>query len=225
MGQDFSKKLTLLRKEHGISQKQAASDLGVSQALLSHYEKGIRECGLDFLVRVADYYDVSTDYLLGRSPQRTGAVLTIDDIPDAETDRLKGGKPDFVALMQKKLLSGAITVLFDQVSKLHDSKFTIAIASFLNMAVYRCYQMVFPSVKNGPKLFTLSRLAGQAKADAIMRVAETLANETCDAYTAKKDSPLVPLTNALLEEQYPRYTASVLNILKNSEEQINALKF
>ena len=44
---EFNRIIKLLRKERGITQKQAAEDLGVSQALLSHYEKGIRECGLD----------------------------------------------------------------------------------------------------------------------------------------------------------------------------------
>ena len=48
MKSDFPRVLSLLRKEKGISQKEAANSLGVSQALLSHYEKGIRECGLDF---------------------------------------------------------------------------------------------------------------------------------------------------------------------------------
>ncbi len=43
---EFNRIIKLLRKERGITQKQAAEDLGVSQALLSHYEKGIRECGL-----------------------------------------------------------------------------------------------------------------------------------------------------------------------------------
>ena len=56
MNADFPRVLTLLRKERGISQKLAASKLGISQALLSHYEKGIRECGLDFLIRCADFY-------------------------------------------------------------------------------------------------------------------------------------------------------------------------
>ena len=46
---EFNRIIKLLRKERGITQKQAAEDLGVSQALLSHYEKGIRECGLDFV--------------------------------------------------------------------------------------------------------------------------------------------------------------------------------
>ena len=45
MGSDFSRRLVLLRKEKGISQKAAAGELQISQALLSHYEKGIRECG------------------------------------------------------------------------------------------------------------------------------------------------------------------------------------
>lgn len=62
---EFPKILSNLRKSRGISQKQAAIDLGVSQALLSHYEKGIRECGLDFLVQLSKYYDVSCDELLG----------------------------------------------------------------------------------------------------------------------------------------------------------------
>ena len=59
MGIEFNRIITLLRKERGITQKQAAQDLGISQAQLSHYEKGIRECGLAFVVQVADYYAVS----------------------------------------------------------------------------------------------------------------------------------------------------------------------
>ena len=77
---EFSRIITLLRKEKGITQKQAAEQLGVSQALLSHYEKGIRECGLDFVVRVADFYGVSCDYLLGRSPDRSGLTLSVEDV-------------------------------------------------------------------------------------------------------------------------------------------------
>ncbi len=65
MNCDFPNIISELRKSMGISQKQAAMDLGISQALLSHYEKGIRECGLDFLIKLSDYYDVSCDTLLG----------------------------------------------------------------------------------------------------------------------------------------------------------------
>ena len=59
MAMEFNRIITLLRKERGITQKQAAQELGISQAQLSHYEKGIRECGLEFVVQIADYYNVS----------------------------------------------------------------------------------------------------------------------------------------------------------------------
>ena len=68
----FAAILSQLRKERGSSQKKAAADLGISQALLSHYEKGIRECGLDFVIKCSEYYGVTTDYLLGVSESRYG---------------------------------------------------------------------------------------------------------------------------------------------------------
>ena len=84
MQSDFPRVLTLLRKEKHLSQKEAAAALGVSQALLSHYETGIRESGLDFLIRTADYYGVSTDYLLGRSAEPDGMTLAAEDIPEPD---------------------------------------------------------------------------------------------------------------------------------------------
>lgn len=77
--------LSHLRKERGISQKKAATDLGISQALLSHYEKGIRECGLDFVIKCSEYYGVTTDYLLGVSDSRTGiAPDSLSQLDDDE---------------------------------------------------------------------------------------------------------------------------------------------
>ena len=56
LNSDFPRIITFLRKERGLSQKQVAADLGISQALLSHYEKGLRECKLDFLICVECIY-------------------------------------------------------------------------------------------------------------------------------------------------------------------------
>ncbi|MBE6816382.1 MAG: helix-turn-helix transcriptional regulator [Ruminococcaceae bacterium] len=86
----FSTVLSQLRKERGISQKKAATDLGISQALLSHYEKGIRECGLDFVIKCSEYYHVTTDYLLGVSESRNGAAVGLvddDSLPLATLSR------------------------------------------------------------------------------------------------------------------------------------------
>ena len=72
MKSNFSRVLSLLRQEKGVSQRKAAADLGISQALLSHYENGIREPGLAFVTKACDYYHVSADYLLGLSDRREG---------------------------------------------------------------------------------------------------------------------------------------------------------
>ena len=72
MNTNFNKRLVELRTEKGLTQKDAAADLGVSQALLSHYEKGIREYSLAFLCKAAEYYNVTTDYILGITDSRSG---------------------------------------------------------------------------------------------------------------------------------------------------------
>ena len=74
MASDFSRCLSLLRQERGVSQRAAAKDLGISQALLSHYENGVREPGLAFVVKACNYYHVSADFLLGRTLSRDGTT-------------------------------------------------------------------------------------------------------------------------------------------------------
>ena len=75
MPRTFSEAMSALRREQGLSQRKAASELHISQALLSHYENGAREPGLEFVVRACDYYGVSADYLLGRTDEPGGAAL------------------------------------------------------------------------------------------------------------------------------------------------------
>ncbi len=78
MKNSFAVRLSELRRQRGLSQKETADALGVSQALLSHYEKGIRECGLDFLCNAAAYFDVSCDYMLGMSDSKDDFVANFD---------------------------------------------------------------------------------------------------------------------------------------------------
>ena len=70
MERNFAAVMSELRHARGLSQRKVAADLKISLALLSHYENGIREPGLAFVVRACDYYQVSADYLLGRLTDR-----------------------------------------------------------------------------------------------------------------------------------------------------------
>lgn len=63
----LAEKLTLLRENRKIFQKDLADLLGLSVGTISNYEKGIHEPNMSTLSRIADFYGVSTDYLLGRT--------------------------------------------------------------------------------------------------------------------------------------------------------------
>ena len=56
-----------LRKNKGISQLKLAMDLNTTQNTISRYETGEREPGIDELIKIADYFNVSVDYLIGRT--------------------------------------------------------------------------------------------------------------------------------------------------------------
>ena len=79
----FAINMGKLRREKGLSQRQAALQLGVSQALLSHYETDAREPKLDFVIKVCEFYGVTTDYMLGCSAERKdGATKLSEQVND-----------------------------------------------------------------------------------------------------------------------------------------------
>lgn len=63
----FSERLLLLRQENSLSQKACAQKLQISPRAYAYYETGEREPQLSVLVRIADFYGVSLDYLAGRT--------------------------------------------------------------------------------------------------------------------------------------------------------------
>lgn len=63
----FSETLKMLREKHGYTQQRLADVLHVTKNSISHYERNISMPGLDVSCAIADVFDVSLDYLLGRS--------------------------------------------------------------------------------------------------------------------------------------------------------------
>lgn len=64
-------RLKELRKSKGVSQLKLALDLNTSQNTISRYETGEREPGIHELIMIADYFNVSLDYLLERTDDPT----------------------------------------------------------------------------------------------------------------------------------------------------------
>lgn len=65
------KRIAMLRKEKGWGQKQLASYLKVSISTISNYEQSVHSPDLSILCKLADLFEVSTDYLLGRTDNRS----------------------------------------------------------------------------------------------------------------------------------------------------------
>lgn len=70
----LSQRLLELRTEHALSQAQIAGEVGVVVRAYQRYEYGKREPQLAVLIRMADFYGVSLDYLVGRSDVREQKV-------------------------------------------------------------------------------------------------------------------------------------------------------
>lgn len=62
----LSKIIKELRIEKGLSQQQLAKQIGVSQKAIDYWERAVNEPKASYIVRLADFFDVSADYLLGR---------------------------------------------------------------------------------------------------------------------------------------------------------------
>lgn len=67
----YYRRLKDLRVDNDLVQKQVADILGIDQRVYSNYEIGKREIPTRYLVKLADFYNTSTDYILGRTNDST----------------------------------------------------------------------------------------------------------------------------------------------------------
>lgn len=223
MKSEFSRVITLLRKEKNISQKQAAAELGISQALLSHYENGTRECGLGFLVKCADFYGVSCDYLLGRSADRDGTTLSVDEIPEPDMGGKENvmGSAGVLPVLNKKLIANSLNVLFDQMARTGNRRLITAASEFLMLAVYRMFRLVYSAnPKNQQNLFSLPRVLSSRYADAVMQLREADIAALVDS--GELDQNVDPLTTQRMSELYPLFSTSLLSLVKNAESAVTS---
>ena len=59
-----------MREDNDLTQKQIAEYLMCDQSLYSKYERGEREIPLNLIIKLADYYNVSLDYIVGRNTEK-----------------------------------------------------------------------------------------------------------------------------------------------------------
>ena len=222
MNNDFPRILTLLRKEKNISQKQAAEDLGVAQALLSHYEKGKRECGLEFLIKAANYYNVSTDYLLGRSPVSNGAVISNDDIMESEvTEKARNLSADELsAAFAKKLVTNSIDVIYSLLARSKNSQLTDRVYNVFAFTVYKVFRIIYKAnPSNDKNIFKIP----EEKADRLIVAGEAIAAANAVAALSDSSEKAPAISRANLEEEFGKSASVLLNTVMQCENQLDKL--
>ena len=180
----FAQTLNSLRREGGLSQKKAAQDLGISQALLSHYENGVREPKLEFVLKACDYYGVTTDHLLGHADQKRvkwDAVLHNEN-----TD------------VQRCISAGSLILAL--LSEIEDEQLSGAVASYLSYSLYFVLAALRAPLKPYEPLFDAA--IKTAEADLIKTALEN--DKSAEATAA--------LSDEALKEKYPEQFQTILEL-------------
>ena len=230
MNSDFPRIITLLRKERGLSQKQAALELGVSQALLSHYEKGIRECGLDFVIHIADYYNVSCDYLLGRTPDRAGATIRLDDLPDTHnTPSVEDDlKPSQLSL-NKKLVQNSINITYELLAQIGCKGLSAEVSAYLMTSVYKMLRTIYSSnPKNPQAMFSVMQETYPGLSSALQSIIETHANQIAsgkpsDGFQGIESSSVPTINPDILSKQFSNLAPSLYTLIQKTEDKMKKL--
>ncbi len=213
---DFPRILTLLRKERGISQKQVSQDLGISQALLSHYEKGIRECGLNFVIKASEYYGVSCDYLLGRTPHRSGAVLSIKD----------SGGGSKTTEYNRRITVNTLNLVFRILEKIDNDALTKEASTYLSAALYCSFRMLHMANSKNPKsMFEITpkmfeALLGVQMILSLSNGQRLLSGETVNNEKGVRKDALPMLTSEMLSKNYPNLAPSLFDLIKGVEGEV-----
>lgn len=218
---DFPRVLTHLRKEAGLSQKKASEALGISQALLSHYEKGIRECGLLFLVRAADFYGVSVDYLLGRSLEKNGSAILLEEVPDEDAaGQGNRGAGSLLPVLNKKLICNSVTVVEDLLGATGDKELINKVSLYLQIGVYQMFRRMYDANPENPQtFFGAEQDVATLMSDSTMKKLEVEIQNRL-----KKCKKLPAMDENAIREKYPMFATSIFNLLQNAETAIGARK-
>lgn len=223
MKEDFARTLALLRQERGISQRQAANALGVSQALLSHYENGLREPGLSFVVRACDFYNVSADFLLGRTLSRDGTtILDADALYDVSGERDHIMQGSVMATLARKLLTNSIGVLFDLLGKLGNKQAIKGACNFLSTSVYILFRYLHQSApeQNSVGFFSVTEtkfVSGISLIDMYVSEGEFLEG----VYSERKNENFPDLSHDAMAKAYPGTYQSLLQIIHSCGARLN----
>lgn len=212
MNKSFGKTISYLRKEKGISQKEASEDLGISQSLLSHYEKGIRECSLEFVVKLADYYNVSCDYLLGRSAERNHTQISISN----------EGNKAMLENLNSKVIINNVEFIYRILTEINQRDITKNTSEILMVELYSIIRNLFKiNPENNEEFFATSNNNFDLQCNSISQIKKyRLKEKINELANNKKFNNKIQLSYNIISQDYSDISSSVFNLIHNAEKQL-----
>lgn len=190
----FAHILNNLRRENNLSQKKAADDLGISQALLSHYENGVREPKLEFIIKACEYYGVSTDYILGRTTVKSYNGISLNYTND-----------------DQRRNANAASFILSLLSEIGDEQLSLFASKYINFWLFIVLTSICNPSRQHEPLF-----------DAALKIAEnTFLNNIC---RIKENPLIVKkLSESMLKDKYPDQFASMLELEEIIKKEMDSL--
>ena len=218
----LGERLRVLRKERHLTQHDMADVLDISFNSYCRYEKNEREPMAPTIVAMADYFNVSADYLLGRTLTRDGTTIGTEELYDISDEKDNSMRGSVLALLSKKLLVNSVGMLFDLLGKTGSREAIRAASNYLSTALYKVYRHLYhANPENNPDFFSVSQrhfMAGLADAD--MHLSEVELSDALAAH-AKAKGKMPEMDHAALARDYPVLYQSMLQLIHNSGERIN----
>ena len=219
MSEIFANTLSMLRQERKLSQRVVSKELGVSQAVLSHYENGVREPGLDFVVRAAEYYNVSTDYLLGRTMMREDFAVVPQEFTrlQSENEQEQKGTREFY-IAQKKMILHSLGMIFDIANQTNSLHVISNVSMYFNVAIYKMFRLIckLAGVEGTQDLFSIPDPVWENLSSAEMELCEMR------IHASKKDE-IPPITGEYLQTKYADQIHSMLATVHVAGRRLRSL--
>lgn len=211
MNNTFGSIISYLRKEKGISQKQASVDLGISQSLLSHYEKGVRECGLDFVVKIADYYNVSCDYLLGRTSEREVIIANKSNNTSISVEN-----------PSEKIIVDSVDFIYRIMSEMSNRDITRSATEMIMCSLYDVIRLLYKNNSlNNEEFFTLSKESYNCFVEALFQQKKGKLTDKINEFSkSRRNENKVYLSYEIINRKYNDISSSVFNLVHSTEKSI-----
>ena len=220
----LSERILSLRKERGLKQEEVADQTGIGYRSYRRYEAGEREPNASTIVILADYFNVSADYLLGRTLTRDGTTIGTEELYDISDEKDNSMRGSVLALLSKKLLVNSVGMLFDLLGKTGSREAIRAASNYLSTALYKVYRYLYhANPENNPDFFSVSQrhfMAGLADAD--MHLSEVELSDALAAH-AKAKGKMPEMDHAALARDYPVLYQSLYQLIHSAGERINGL--